>query len=316
MTKVLLVSGHPDLDSSNANTVIVEQLGKTIPDIEIRRLDKLSPHYVIDVEAEQAALLKADIIVLQFPFYWYSVPALMKKWIDDVLSYNFAYGAKGDKLKGKHLFLSFTVGGPEASYSPLGYNHFRIEELLKPLEQTVLLTGMNYHPPVYSNGMVYIPNVYNTLEDVQGKALEHAERLTLSIKSVSESIDVKLKSFATRWFHLFDKLEPEDEFFISHLSEDVHWEMPDGTFHGHAGFRDWYKIARETFKPNCQHIVEQIDNVKEKDGQFVGQLRIRLIAETHSGDSINMLVNEYWTFDLDDDAEIIISKYLVEVVNG
>ncbi len=311
-----MVSGHPDLNNSNANLVIVEQLCKALNDIAVRRLDTLYPEYVIDIEAEQEALLKADIIVLQFPFYWYSVPALMKKWIDDVFSYNFAYGAKGDKLKGKHLFLSFTVGGPEASYNPLGYNHFRVEELIKPLEQTVYLTGMNYHPPIYSNGMVYIPNVYNTLEDVQSKALKHAERLILSIKAVSNSMDIKLKSLVTQWFQRFDKLEPEDEFFISHLSHNIHWEMPDGVFHGHAGFREWYKVARDTFKPNCQHIVEQIDGVKESNGQFVGQLRVRLIAETYSGESVNMLVNEYWTFELDNDDQIVISKYLVEVVNG
>lgn len=311
-----MVSGHPDLENSNANSVIVEQLGTSFPDMEIRRLDKLYADYSIDVEAEQDALVKADIIILQFPFYWYSVPALMKKWIDDVMSYNFAYGAKGDKLKGKHLFLSFTIGGPETSYHPLGYNHFRVEEMLKPLEQTVHLTGMHYHPPVYTNGMIYIPNVYNTLEDVQKKAIHHAERLALGVRSVIDSVDVKLKSLVAEWFHLFDKLLPEDEFFVSHLAENIQWEMPDGTFEGHAGFRDWYKIARETFKPNCQHIVEQVEDVKEHDGQFLGKLRIRLIAETFSGESINMLVNEYWTFSLDDDAEIIISKYQVEVVNG
>jgi len=48
-------------------------------------------------------LLEHDRIVLQFPMYWYSMPPLLKKWLDDVLTYNFAYGSKGDKLKGKDL---------------------------------------------------------------------------------------------------------------------------------------------------------------------------------------------------------------------
>ncbi|GAL26611.1 NAD(P)H oxidoreductase YRKL [Vibrio variabilis] len=49
-------------------------------------------------------MIKADVIVLQFPFYWYSMPALLKKWMDDVFSFNFAYGPEGDKLKVKISF--------------------------------------------------------------------------------------------------------------------------------------------------------------------------------------------------------------------
>ena len=177
MSKTVIISGHPNLEQSYTNTVILEQLHSGLDSVEVRRLDALYPDYQIDIEAEQAALLSADVIVLQFPFYWYSTPALMKKWIDDVFGYNFAYGAEGDKLKGKDFILSFTVGGPEESYDPLGYNHFTVEQLVRPLQQTAYLAGMVYHPPVYTNRMVYIPGVYNKLEDVQARARNHAERL-------------------------------------------------------------------------------------------------------------------------------------------
>ncbi|MTI11805.1 NAD(P)H-dependent oxidoreductase, partial [Sansalvadorimonas verongulae] len=170
MSKVVVISGHPDLERSYTNTIILDELQKKADDIEVHKLDELYPDYQINVEAEQKALLEADAIVLQFPYYWYSVPALMKKWIDDVFSFNFAYGPEGDKLKGKHFILSLTVGGPEESYDPLGYNHFTIEETLRPLQQTAYLAGMVFQKPVYSHGMVYIPGVYNKLEDVQEKA--------------------------------------------------------------------------------------------------------------------------------------------------
>lgn len=58
--------------------------------------------------------------MLQLLFYWHSLPALLKKWIDDVLTYDFAYGGEGDKLFGKRFLLSFTIGGPEEAYDPLG----------------------------------------------------------------------------------------------------------------------------------------------------------------------------------------------------
>ncbi|WP_315983290.1 NAD(P)H-dependent oxidoreductase [Aliamphritea spongicola] len=125
---------------------MLEALHSGLESTDIRRLDSLYPDYRIDVAAEQQALLEAEVIILQFPFYWYSVPALLKKWLDDVLAYDFAYGANGDKLKGKDLVLSFTIGGPEEAYDPQGYNHFPIAELIKPLQQTAYLAGMNFQP--------------------------------------------------------------------------------------------------------------------------------------------------------------------------
>lgn len=78
MSKVLVISGHPNLDESYTNTVIIDELKAGLNDVEVRRLDTLYPNYQIDVEAEQAALVSADVVVLQFPFYWYSSPALLK----------------------------------------------------------------------------------------------------------------------------------------------------------------------------------------------------------------------------------------------
>lgn len=184
MKKTLVISGHPNLNSSNTNKVILQELEKHRNELnlEIRQLDQLYPDYNIKIEDEQKALLEADTIVLQFPFYWYSIPALLKKWIDDVFAYGFAYGSSGDKLKGKNLILSFTVGGPKESYQQEGYNHYHIEELLFPLNQTANLCGLKQHNPVYTNGMVYIPDVYNTLEGVIEKAQQHSSRLLDAIK--------------------------------------------------------------------------------------------------------------------------------------
>ncbi|XEI32795.1 NAD(P)H-dependent oxidoreductase [Aeromonas veronii] len=186
MSKVLVISGHPDLSHSFTNRVILGELEEAIDGLRVRRLDQRYPDTRIDVAAEQQALLEADILVLQFPFYWYSVPALLKKWIDEVLTFNFAFGPEGDKLKGKPLLISLTVGGPQESYRPLGYNHFTIPELLKPLEQLAYLTGMPYEPPIWSHGMVYIPEVYNTLELVEARARDHASRLIAVIRELQQ----------------------------------------------------------------------------------------------------------------------------------
>lgn len=186
MSKVLVISGHPDLSHSYTNRVILGELEEAVDTVRVRRLDQRYPDARIDVAAEQQALLDADILVLQFPFYWYSVPALLKKWIDEVMTFNFAYGPEGDKLKDKPLLLSLTVGGPQESYRTLGYNHFAIPELLKPLEQLAYLTGMVFEPPIWSHGMVYIPGIYNTQELVEARARDHAGRLIATIRALQQ----------------------------------------------------------------------------------------------------------------------------------
>ena len=75
MKRILIVSGHPDLNDSFANKTILEELSKLLPHAEFVYLDKLYPDFKIDVMAEQERLLRADIIVFQFPLFWRTVTA-------------------------------------------------------------------------------------------------------------------------------------------------------------------------------------------------------------------------------------------------
>jgi len=177
----LVILGHPDVrNHSIANKIIVDELAR-LEDLEIRELASLYPDFQIDVEAEQQALIAAETIVLQFPFYWYSVPGILKQWLDLVLAYGFAYGSNGTKLHGKRMILSMTIGGPEEAYQPDGYNTYRIDELITPLKQTANLSGMTLTTPVISHSMVFIPGVYNVKEEVEGRANDHARRLIATI---------------------------------------------------------------------------------------------------------------------------------------
>ena len=319
MSRTLIISGHPNLAESNTNTLIIERLTSELEDVEVRYLDRLYPDFNIDVKAEQQALITADTVVLQFPFYWYSTPALLKKWLDDVFSYNFAYGAQGDKLKDKNLILSFTVGGPKEAYDPLGYNHFTIEQLIHPLQQTAYLAGMKYCTPVYTHQMVYIPGVYNDLSEVQARAHNHADRLLAQVNTLHNAIEEKVARFVKSWFAAFDKLTHPSDFFTPSLSEQVKIVMPEGEFIGHQGFNDWYQIARATFKPDCEHLVEQRGVKPLGDNQYRVELRIRLKADTldssqFGGDAVNILVNETWQVSVSANGALIIDEYLVEVV--
>ena len=181
MKKTLIIAAHPNIITSVTTRQITEYLNDTneskAGDILVRNLIKLYPDYKIDKKAEQEALMWAEIIVLQFPFYWYSVPGILKTWVDEVLEYGFAYGKTGDKLKGKLLLLSFSTGGPLEAYTHGGRNNFEIEELLYPLKQTSNLIGTSWVEPIVSFGMVNIPGIESDKTLIIQKATEHAQKL-------------------------------------------------------------------------------------------------------------------------------------------
>ncbi len=146
--KLLHLVFHPNLEASRNNRTWKSQLEASGKITTSRDLYREYPDFSINVEKEQALLLQHERIILQFPFYWYSMPPLLKKWLDDVLTYNFAYGPEGDKLKGKDLQLVVSVGGREAFYT--GFDIFTtVPDLLRPFQLTANLAQMNYLQPEY-----------------------------------------------------------------------------------------------------------------------------------------------------------------------
>ena len=142
MPKVLIVSGHPRLgDDSVANKTILEELASLLPEAMIDHLDELYPDYAFDVEAEQAKLAAADVIVLQYPLWWYGWPSLLQKWVEDVFVRGFSHGSTGTALRGKKLVVSLTTGAAESYYDaqPGGIEHF-----LAAMKATSALTGLEY----------------------------------------------------------------------------------------------------------------------------------------------------------------------------
>jgi NAD(P)H dehydrogenase (quinone) len=117
-----------------------------------------------DVKAEQEKLLWADVLILQFPLWWFSMPAILKGWVDRVFAYGFAYGVGehsdkrwGDRygegtFVGKRAMLIVTTGGWKEHYSARGVNG-PIEDLLFPIHHGILFyPGYDVLPPfvVYS----------------------------------------------------------------------------------------------------------------------------------------------------------------------
>lgn len=94
-----------------------------------------------DILVEHEKLRRADLVILQFPIYWFSVPAILKGWFDRVLTKGFAYGRghwyDTGGLRGKRAMLSLTLGGPETMYGVDGING-AIDLVLWPIHNGVL----------------------------------------------------------------------------------------------------------------------------------------------------------------------------------
>ncbi len=143
---VLVLFAHPTPHRSRANRRLIRSL-RGIEGVTLHDLYHNYPDHDIDVEREKALLGAHDLIVWQHPFYWYSLPPLMKEWQDRVLEFGWAYGPNGHALRGKRLLPALTTSGSEAAYRADGANRYTIRQLLAPLDQTCHLCGMEMLDP-------------------------------------------------------------------------------------------------------------------------------------------------------------------------
>jgi glutathione-regulated potassium-efflux system ancillary protein KefG len=143
---VLLVLAHPTLERSRANRAMAAA-ADSLPEVRLHDLYEVYPDSLIDVPDEQARLVAHDIIVLQFPLYWYSTPALLKAWIDEVWLHGFAYGKEGCALAGKTLMVACAAGSPLKDYKKGGAHEYSVQEFLRPLERTAALCKMRWAEP-------------------------------------------------------------------------------------------------------------------------------------------------------------------------
>lgn len=139
------------------------------------------------VQQEQAKLAEADLLVMQFPFWWYGAPAIVKGWFDRVLSNGFAFGGEVDqvagvprrygdgKFAGRKALLVVTAGEDAASIGPRGISG-DIESLLFPIT----------HGTFWYMGMASLPShVITDADGLSAKEVEHeTNRLVERLKGL------------------------------------------------------------------------------------------------------------------------------------
>lgn len=153
--KTLVVVAHPNMAQSRINRTWAEHLRRHADRITVHDLYAAYPDGKINVAAEQALLEAHNRIILQFPLFWFSTPAFLKSWIDQVLAYGWAFGPGGDKLEGKSIGIAVSTGGPAFAYQAGAQNQFTLSELLRPLQMTVQYVRGQYLPAFALQGALY-----------------------------------------------------------------------------------------------------------------------------------------------------------------
>lgn len=152
MKNILLLYCHPSPHKSRYNRRL-QEVARKVPGLKIRDLYELYPSMYVDEGAEQKALIAADLVVLQFPIYWFSAPALLKEWMDVVLQNGFAYGEGGTALNGKKAMIAVSTGAPEDAYQPGATHGANIESFLLPFRMTAEFCGMKVVQPFVTYGV-------------------------------------------------------------------------------------------------------------------------------------------------------------------
>src|SRR5208282_3713151 len=104
-----------------------------------------------EIEAELEKLEWCDLMIWQFPLWWFGLPAILKGWVDRVFAMGRTYGYghmyETGVFKGKRALLSLTTGGPKEAYAPEGFNG-DLDAILRPMQRGILeFTGFSVLRP-------------------------------------------------------------------------------------------------------------------------------------------------------------------------
>ncbi len=228
---VLIVHAHPEPHSFTAamKDAAVETLSSAghavvVSDLYAQRFnpvasaadfrDRADPDYLVyaleqrhgyetgtlapDIAAEIDKLKACDLLLLTFPLFWFSVPAILKGWIDRVLISGLTYGGKRfyDRggLAGKNATLGLTLGARPHMFGADAI-HGEIETMLRPLLRgTLYYTGMQVLPPFYGWHVPYIGHA------ARSQILEDWRRHLLHLEGATPLAFPRLSDFDERLY--------------------------------------------------------------------------------------------------------------------
>lgn len=136
----LIIYAHPNKESFNQailNNVVAASAPHSVVVRDLYQLnfnpildwaefkETIHQQYKADVAIEHQYWRNADVITLIYPLWWMGFPAILKGYLDRVLSYDFAY-RNGEiesigLLAGKKMQQFVTLGNANAKYAEKGF---------------------------------------------------------------------------------------------------------------------------------------------------------------------------------------------------
>jgi NAD(P)H dehydrogenase (quinone) len=140
-----------------------------------------------DLQSEMDKITNAELIIIHFPLWWGSVPAILKGWFDRVFAMGFAWNSENrysnGLLKGKKVLLTVSVGDPKSYYSADGMHKASVEQHLYSItHNTLAFCGLDVMKPVI------IDNVTASSQTELESKLEDYRTMLQSIDSNSSFI--------------------------------------------------------------------------------------------------------------------------------
>jgi NAD(P)H dehydrogenase (quinone) len=145
-----------------------------------------------DISREIALLRETDLLVMVFPIFWYSVPAILKGWIDRVFISGEFYGGKRiyarGGMVGKRALVVAALGGRNDMFGPDAI-HGELSGMLRHLLQGTLgYVGYNVHEPFFAHHVPYLSNAEREqiLANLRAKLAHIDSRATMPMPSLLE----------------------------------------------------------------------------------------------------------------------------------
>ena len=146
--RTLVIGDHPDLGASRVNKRLARELAAHPDEFVVHDLYAACPGGTVDVAAEQRLVSAHDLIVYQFPVWWYTCPPLLHHWMNEVFSQGWAYGGEqalpgepGRMAAGKRFACAVTAGDLGANYREDGVVGATMAQVLEPFRATARYLG-------------------------------------------------------------------------------------------------------------------------------------------------------------------------------
>lgn len=208
--KTLIIVAHPQRNESVTQTFFRDSLAN---------LDNVTWHPIepqFDVKEERQLLISNDRIILQFPLYWYSAPALMKKWIDDVFGDTFAL-APEFVMEDRELGLVVTTASAGDDFGAGKPEQFTMSEILRPFEAMAKKVKMKYLAPFVVHQFGY-------------QTEEQHEQLLTDYQQYATNSDFQDFSGQTKWFlaQLKNKMNKLDNEYDIIMVQSLYDQLESG----------------------------------------------------------------------------------------